>query len=826
MSRRHKKNKPPAQHAHPAATPTAPARAQSTRRTWLFRLLALFAAPLLCLLLLELGLRIAGFGVPTAFLIPVTSENKTVLVQNNRFGWRFFGPQLSRLPYPVALEQPKPPDTVRVFVFGESAAGGDTEPAMGLSHMLEVILSLRHPGVKFEVENVALTAINSHGILPIARDCARADGDIWVVYMGNNEVVGPFGAGTVFGSRVPPLPVIRATLALKATRIGQLLDSLRRSLQKPAPGKSEWGGMKMFLDQQVRSDDPRLQTVYQHFDRNLADIVRAGRNSGAGIVLSTVAVNLKDCAPLGSSHRPGLAAADLARWQAAFDSAARAQAAGSNDLAAAGFAAAAAIDDTYAELQFRQGQLALAAGQTNQAQHHFDAALELDTLRFRCDARLNDSIRRAAGGGTNQVRLADADRRFRELSAAGLPGRDLFYEHVHLTFTGNYYLALLIAEEMEALLPKAALAGAPRPWPTEAECARRMAWTDWNEIGAVRDYVARISEPPFTSQANHPQQLEFLQEKLTRLAPAEQPLQLAAARKVIENAVAAAPEDAMLYDTLASLRKSTGDTAGAVTARRRLVQLLPGYAENWWQLGQLLAEQQQWQEALACLKRGFELSEVAQPLQDEASVLAVMGRYPEAARAYRRALELEPHSSLTRLGLAKVLEASGQTAEAEQNYRIALANCPPSEAAMMSAACRSRGWFEAAATNALAALQLNPSDRALRVTAGESFEALGRYGDAAEQYRQAVQLAPDWAEGRVLYGTALGEQGKLAEATAQLEEAVRLNPALLEARLNLGIALAQQGRKTEALAQFEEVLRLDPSNATAQAQARNLRGHP
>ena len=74
--------------------------------------------------------------------------------------------------------------------------------------MLESLLSLRHPGTRFEVVNAAMTAINSHVILPIARDCARADGDIWVLYMGNNEVVGPFGAGTVFGPATPPLPAL------------------------------------------------------------------------------------------------------------------------------------------------------------------------------------------------------------------------------------------------------------------------------------------------------------------------------------------------------------------------------------------------------------------------------------------------------------------------------------------------------------------------------------------------------------------------------------------------------------------------------------------
>ena len=61
-----------------------------------------------------------------------------------------------------------------------------------------------------------MTAINSHVILPIARECARRDGDLWIIYMGNNEMVGPFGAGTVFGfARTGSMALVRAELALK-----------------------------------------------------------------------------------------------------------------------------------------------------------------------------------------------------------------------------------------------------------------------------------------------------------------------------------------------------------------------------------------------------------------------------------------------------------------------------------------------------------------------------------------------------------------------------------------------------------------------------------
>ena len=83
------------------------------------------------------------------------------------------------------------------------------------------------PGGEFV--NAAMTGINSHVIREIARDCAPHDGDFWLVYASNNEVIGPFGAGTIFGRRAPDLIAVRTTLALKATRVGQLLGQLTRS---------------------------------------------------------------------------------------------------------------------------------------------------------------------------------------------------------------------------------------------------------------------------------------------------------------------------------------------------------------------------------------------------------------------------------------------------------------------------------------------------------------------------------------------------------------------------------------------------------------------
>ena len=202
-------------------------------KVWRLRLAALVGVPVLFFGLVELGLRLAGFGYPTAFLLPSSNQGQKTLVQNNQFGWRFFGAQMARLPQPISILRDKAPGTIRIFVFGESAAFGDPQPRYGLPRMLQAMLELRHPGTRFEVVNAAMTGINSHAIVPIARDCARAGGDVWVVYMGNNEVVGPYGAGTVFGPRAPPWPLVRLSLALKATRIGQLLEAVREKLRSP-----------------------------------------------------------------------------------------------------------------------------------------------------------------------------------------------------------------------------------------------------------------------------------------------------------------------------------------------------------------------------------------------------------------------------------------------------------------------------------------------------------------------------------------------------------------------------------------------------------------
>ena len=824
MSRRGKDRRRPAAPSKAVSNPD-PDLAQkptlSRGRLWRLRLTLLAGVPAAFLALLEVGLRIGGFGYPTAFLLERPDNGHTTLVQNNRFGWRFFGPRMSRLPCPISIPQPKAAGTVRIFVFGESAAYGDPEPAFGLSRMLEALLSLRHPGVRFEVINAAMTGINSHTILPIARDCAQADGDIWVIYMGNNEVVGPFGAGTVFDRQVPPMPIIRANLALKAFRFGQLLDDLGRRVRGTSSEGNEWGGMLMFVQQQVRAGDPRMNAVYRHFQRNLADILQAGQRQGCGIVLSTVAVNLRDCPPFGSQHRPDLSREAQAQWEQWFKQGVEAQRANQMPAAAAAFQQAAQLDDTFAELRFRQGQCALALERIAEAQAQFKAARDLDTLRFRCDSRLNELVRQTAANHQEQrVILADAEQAFAAQSSDGLPGQDFFYEHVHLTFEGNYLLARTIAPQVEGLLPKhIASMGSPEAgWPSRADCAQHLAWSQIELRSACNEMLVRVSDPPFTSQLNHDAQIARLTALSQARESADAAAELSNALKQCEQASTRRPDDPVLQELLASLKQSSGDPAGAAAAMQRSLDLLSTSSEGWGRLGLILVQEKQFAPAAAAFQREFELDpQDVSALQNLAMCLVKEDRIEEAIGRYRRALAIKPRFGPAWLGLGQALESSGRKDEALDCFQKALVNRMHRAADLVTLArfCTSKGWFDAAVTNYIDALKLGPPDATLDYEVGQNLSASGRHGEAARYYAEAAMLAPNWAQAQFQWGLELGISGHPQEASSRFQEAVRLMPDLLEARLNLGIALLKETNYPAALAQFEQVLQRSPTNAIA-----------
>ena len=787
-------------------------------KRWAFRLILWLGSPLLCVAVLEVTLRLAGFGHPVGFLLPDRIRGQDVVVQNDRFAWRFFGRDLSRAPFPLVIPKAKPSETVRVFVFGESAAYGDPQPDFGLPRMLGVLLRERYPNRHFEVVNAAMTAINSHAIVPIARDCAQQQGDIWVVYMGNNEVVGPFGAGTVFGPRVPPLPLIRASLTLKATRTGQLLEQVLDRIHPRPDSMREWGGMAMFLGSRVRQTDPRMTRVYAHFRQNLQDVLRAGERGGAHIVLSTIASNLKDCPPFASLHTSDLSPAVLSDWEKLYRQALEATQQGHPSEAIDFLGQAERLDGGYAELHYVWGRGCLALGRDSEALGHYAKARDLDTLRFRADSKINAIILEAAQLSNGRVRSVDTEQALAAQSRHGVPGEEFFYEHVHLNFEGNYAIALAIAEEVTRLLPNLGEVLSDRGWPSLATCAQRLAWNDSTKYEAKRLILSRVSDPPFITQFDHAGHLGRLRRDLDQLSTANSRAGLTQAVRSCELASAASSVDWVLRQGLALAQEKIGDFAGASKAWRRVLEFVPHYTEGWQRLGRDLAAQKQDAEAISALRQALTLEPSSVDARTAlAQVLFQQEKITQSIAEYELVLRQKRYWGPAHLGLGKALEAAGRTAEAELHFRKALQSRAYNPAALSALGrfCFEKGWLNEAVTNFTDSLNLDPSDARTHVNLGVALMGLDRRAEAQSHFAEALRLDPNLAEAHVRLGFQLGSEGRDADALAHFAEAVRLKPDMLQARLNLGIALLKQGRQAEAIDQFNEVLRRDPGNQVA-----------
>jgi tetratricopeptide (TPR) repeat protein len=252
------------------------------------------------------------------------------------------------------------------------------------------------------------------------------------------------------------------------------------------------------------------------------------------------------------------------------------------------------------------GQCALALGQAEEARTQFTVARDLDALRFRCDSRLNELIRetvaRLAGDGTL---LADAERAMAATSPDGLPGTESFYEHVHLTFEGNYALARTVAEQVEKLMPKT-VPPASRPWPEIAVCARRLGHTDRALQLAVSGMLGRANDAPFTTQANHADHLSRLAALAQGLSPADAPAVVREARMRCEAAIAEWPDDAPLYQQLADIKLAEKDCPGALAAAKRSLDLLPTNLDSWMLLGLALAGEGKYADAADAFRHVFE----------------------------------------------------------------------------------------------------------------------------------------------------------------------------------------------------------------------------
>lgn len=464
-------------------------------RLRLFRLIV-FLLPLATLALLEVGLRLGGFGASLPLFVPVKKAPEYLRV--NRDVVRRFMVREADTPNlwirPVYFPRKKGPDTFRIFVQGGSTAEGypygyGASPA----GMLQQRLQRTFPEKKIEVITTAMSAVNTYTLLDFSDEILEQRPDAIVLYAGHNEYVGLLGVASGY-SVGRYRPVVLTALALKNVRLVQLARRIRVALE----GKQEAGGpmqkgrnlmATIVAEQRIPYGSSLYRRGLEQYRANLRALLSKYRKAGVPVFVGTVVSNERDQPPFLTSAEQG---ADVASWQRQLDAGQRALATGEALEAVEHFEAAVALDDLHAGGHFALGRALEAAGRYPEARDAYVAAKDRDELRFRAPEAINVILREVAEEqGARVVEVRDT---FHRHARNDLVGHDLILEHLHPNLEGYF----LMANTFYEALREAALIG---PWdhPIAPETARaEMPVTAVDRLYGEYRILGLTSDWPFT----------------------------------------------------------------------------------------------------------------------------------------------------------------------------------------------------------------------------------------------------------------------------------------------------------------------------------------
>lgn len=414
--------------------------------------LMMVAMPIILLVLLELGLRLFGYGGNLDLFVLDKAPAKPEYVLNKNFTRRYFFRKGIRTPVPISQRfiAKKDSATYRIFCLGESTTQGFPYPPNGaFPAQLKNILSTLHPKRNIEVVNCGITAITSHSVLDMEREILKKyKPDLLVIYAGHNEFYGVFGQAsrlTLFKSRT----FTQVFLRMQRYKLFLLVRDIVGGLfSKPLSRDAVQGSttlMGIVSNQAgIPYDGEVFRRTEEHFRANLEDMVLEAQKHRVGIIVCTLAANLADQPPF--SMLQGMEEFQNTQDSVLSDLIRKAEQCREDvryPEAVSWYLQALQRDSTDAGIHYRLGQSYAALDQFNDARRHYRLANDYDAIRFRAPSSFNIMIRELTR--KYGVPLADVENAFSEASPVGMPGSEWILEHVHPNIQGYLLMAKCIA---------------------------------------------------------------------------------------------------------------------------------------------------------------------------------------------------------------------------------------------------------------------------------------------------------------------------------------------------------------------------------------------
>ncbi len=638
-----------------------PSSPRSGRSRWWLRLCLALLAPIVFLLLAEGFLTVTGIVPSGRLLLRVEHDGEAYWTTNPHYGRIVFNRLSAPMPPDLWLPVHKPEHVRRVVLIGASAAQGFPLTDFGVARVTEAFWRRVYPEAPVEFIDLTMTGVNSHHLLQFVKEATRLEPDLIILYAGHNEVIGPFGPASQLGRWRDALPVVRATLALRQTRLGQSLqaavDWWGATVHDREP--ETWRGLGAFVNSAIAHDDARLDVMAEHAYQNFRDMARhAASHENIPLLLVAPAANLNDWPPLASEDPSLSDPAALQAWR-------------SGEVL------------TSADQAYRLADIAQRRGEADAAWSLYRTARDLDRYRFRADSRVIKAIARAASSySDDMVSFINADEAMRAGRPLDASDRDYFLEHVHLTFPGKVALARVLAGALAERwqIDPAALEDAP----TAERLADDVLFTGQQEHDQWMLMRNMLVLPPFNRQEGAAQRVEFAS-RMARQALARLEVEGEAGDPFerVNRAISLRPDDPVQLSLAALLSIRAGDHAIAAGLLRRALAIHPYHRESLFTLARLQLDQRQLDEASVLIER------LAQTAPENASYRGLAGelmyrkRQPEdAVPLLEGAIRIRPVDPQLHYNLGNAKLLLGRRSEAIASYEQCLNLAPSHDEAM------------------------------------------------------------------------------------------------------------------------------------------------
>jgi tetratricopeptide (TPR) repeat protein len=283
-----------------------------------------------------------------------------------------------------------------------------------------------------------------------------------------------------------------------------------------------------------------------------------------------------------------------------------------------------------------------------------------------------------------------------------------------------------------------------------------------------------------------------------------------AAAQAFTKAIEADPKDHGAHFYLGLAYSFLGKDAEGVAEYRKALELKPRLYEAELNTGILLLRQKNPADALPLLADAVEQKPAEfQPVSYLAEAQLATGSFDSAEASFRRAVELDPKSAASELGLARALARQEKLADSEPHYRKA----GELDAGYRDALLELASLYEkkGQSAEAVAIYREFPDNAAAQREMAQLLLASKQYTDAIPQLEAAYAKSATQPN-RVALVKALLAVKQLDRAMPLLEQAVAAEPGNYDLRMLYALTLRDQKKYPPAAAQFLEAAKLKPSD--------------